>query len=115
MPENAARHLSSMFQRISIAITAEKDHLSELDGAIGDADHGITMALGFMAVNAELTKLDLERTLPSEVLRLPPPLFWMPSAPPPARSMRPHSERRRKPSSRTSPFRTLARLQSSKR
>ncbi|KEA03465.1 dihydroxyacetone kinase subunit L [Rhizobium rhizogenes] len=67
MPENAARRLSSMFQRISIAITAEKDHLSELDGAIGDADHGITMALGFMAVNAELTKLDLEKTLPSEV------------------------------------------------
>jgi len=67
MPENAARHLSSMFQRISIAITAEKYHLSELDGAIGDADHGITMALGFMAVNAELTKLDLEKTLPSEV------------------------------------------------
>ncbi|WP_047459197.1 dihydroxyacetone kinase subunit DhaL [Rhizobium rhizogenes] len=67
MPENAARRLSSMFQRISIAITAEKDHLSELDGAIGDADHGITMALGFMAVNAALAKLDLEQVLPSDI------------------------------------------------
>ena len=67
MPENAARRLSSMFQRISIAITAEKDHLSELDGAIGDADHGITMALGFMAVNAALAKVDLEQVLPSEI------------------------------------------------
>lgn len=67
MSEKAARCLGTMFQRISIAINAEKDRLSELDGAIGDADHGITMALGFMAVNAELAKLDLARTLPSEI------------------------------------------------
>lgn len=67
MSEKAARCLSGMFQRISIAINAGKDHLSELDGAIGDADHGITMSLGFMAVNADLTKLDLAQTLPSEI------------------------------------------------
>ncbi|WP_271023023.1 dihydroxyacetone kinase subunit DhaL [Rhizobium sp. RCAM05973] len=67
MSEKAARCLCGMFQRISIAINAGKDHLSELDGAIGDADHGITMSLGFMAVNAELTKLDLAQTLPSEI------------------------------------------------
>ncbi len=67
MSEKAARCLGTMFQRISIAINAEKDRLSELDGAIGDADHGITMALGFMAVNAELAKLDLPRALPSEI------------------------------------------------
>ena len=67
MSEKAARCLSGMFQRISIAINAGKDHLSELDGAIGDADHGITMSLGFMAVNAELTKLDLAQALPSEI------------------------------------------------
>ncbi|MGY5803977.1 dihydroxyacetone kinase subunit DhaL [Rhizobium sp. LEGMi12c] len=67
MSEKAARCLGTMFQRISIAINAEKDRLSELDGAIGDADHGITMSLGFMAVNAELAKLDLAQTLPSEV------------------------------------------------
>ncbi len=67
MSENAARCLGNMFQRISIAINAEKDRLSELDGAIGDADHGITMSLGFMAVNAELAKLDPAQTLPSEI------------------------------------------------
>ena len=67
MSENAARCLGNMFQRISIAINAEKDRLSELDGAIGDADHGITMSLGFMAVNAELAKLDPTQTLPSEI------------------------------------------------
>ncbi|MBB3289240.1 MULTISPECIES: dihydroxyacetone kinase subunit DhaL [Rhizobium] len=67
MSEEAARCLGTMFQRISIAINAEKDRLSELDGAIGDADHGITMSLGFMAVNAELAKLDLAQALPSEI------------------------------------------------
>lgn len=67
MSEKAARCLGAMFQRISIAINAEKDRLSELDGAIGDADHGITMALGFMAVNAELAKLDPSQALPSEI------------------------------------------------
>ncbi|PAP98518.1 dihydroxyacetone kinase subunit L [Mesorhizobium mediterraneum] len=67
MSENAAQCLSRMFYRISIAIEAGKDHLSDLDGAIGDADHGITMSLGFMAVNAELAKLDLDHMLPSEV------------------------------------------------
>ncbi|PZV36533.1 dihydroxyacetone kinase subunit DhaL [Mesorhizobium kowhaii] len=67
MSDNAARRLSRMFYRISIAIEAGKDHLSDLDGAIGDADHGITMSLGFMAVNAELAKLDLDHMLASDV------------------------------------------------
>lgn len=67
MSANAARRLSRMFHRISVAISAEKDHLSDLDGAIGDADHGITMALGFQAVNGELAKRDLDAMLPSEV------------------------------------------------
>jgi phosphoenolpyruvate---glycerone phosphotransferase subunit DhaL len=67
MSESAARRLSRMFQLISFAIDAKQDHLSDLDGAIGDADHGITMSLGFAAVNSELAKLDLNRMLPSEV------------------------------------------------
>jgi dihydroxyacetone kinase-like protein len=29
------------------AIVAERDHLSEIDGAIGDGDHGVNMAKGF--------------------------------------------------------------------
>lgn len=70
MSANAARRLSRMFHRISVAISAEKDHLSDLDGAIGDADHGITMSLGFQAVNGELAKHDLDKILPSEVFSL---------------------------------------------
>lgn len=54
MSETAARRLILAFEAILDAIEAAKDHLSELDGAIGDADHGITMALGFHRVCADL-------------------------------------------------------------
>ena len=54
MTDSAAGHLIKMFERISRAIDEAVDQLSELDGAIGDADHGITMVLGFRAVNATL-------------------------------------------------------------
>ncbi len=67
MQETAARHLGRMFQLIAFSMKQEKERLSDLDGAIGDADHGITMVLGFSAVNNALAKVDLEQTLPSEV------------------------------------------------
>ena len=54
MTDSAAGHLIKVFERISRAIDEAVDQLSELDGAIGDADHGITMVLGFRAVNATL-------------------------------------------------------------
>jgi dihydroxyacetone kinase-like protein len=64
MSESAARALARMFGRMAEAIEAEKDHLSELDGAIGDGDHGITMSLGFKAVNKALAALDLDAASP---------------------------------------------------
>jgi dihydroxyacetone kinase-like protein len=75
MSENAALRLSRMFHLIAAAIAAEKDRLSNLDGAIGDADHGISMSLGFAAVTGELTKLDLRNTHPSEVLSIAASVF----------------------------------------
>ena len=57
-----------MFERMPEAIEAEKDYLSELDGAIGDGDHGITMSIGFKAVNGALAALDLDAATPSEVM-----------------------------------------------
>ena len=50
--------LIAVFKAVAAALEAEKGRLCELDGAIGDADHGITMALGFAAVTAALGKLD---------------------------------------------------------
>jgi phosphoenolpyruvate---glycerone phosphotransferase subunit DhaL len=35
-------------------IEAQRDHLTQLDAAIGDADHGINLARGFAAIAAEL-------------------------------------------------------------
>ncbi|EXU83315.1 hypothetical protein AX23_06880 [Brucella melitensis 548] len=66
-----------MFQLIAFSMKQEKERLSDLDGAIGDADHGITMVLGFSAVNNALAKVDLEQTLPRRFLPLPHPLFSM--------------------------------------
>ncbi|MCR6497558.1 dihydroxyacetone kinase subunit L [Shinella sp. CPCC 101442] len=68
MSETAARVLARMFERMSRVIETEKDRLSELDGAIGDGDHGITMSIGFKAVTAALAALDLESASPSDVM-----------------------------------------------
>lgn len=40
------------------AVDREADHLTDLDSAIGDADHGINMDRGFTAVRAKLAELD---------------------------------------------------------
>ncbi|MFQ0814555.1 dihydroxyacetone kinase [Brucella anthropi] len=70
MQETAPRRLSRMFQLIAFSMKEEKERLSDLDGAIGDADHGITMVLGFSAVNSALAKVDLEQILPSEIFAI---------------------------------------------
>ena len=40
----------AMMQAAGKAIASEKDRLSELDGVIGDGDHGVTMDIGWKAV-----------------------------------------------------------------
>jgi dihydroxyacetone kinase-like protein len=67
MSISAARVLGRMFGDISAAIDAQKDRLTALDGAIGDADHGITMSLGFNAVTTELAGMDLDAVTGSAV------------------------------------------------
>lgn len=39
-------------------IEAHRDHLTQLDAAIGDADHGINLSRGFSAVQAALAEAD---------------------------------------------------------
>src|SRR6266516_3991345 len=39
-------------------VESQRDHLTQLDAAIGDADHGINMARGFGAVTAALAQQD---------------------------------------------------------
>ncbi len=68
MTVSAVEHLIKMFEGISRAIDEALDQLSELDGAIGDADHGITMVLGFHAVNATLQSSRSELSSASAVM-----------------------------------------------
>ena len=59
--------LKQMFDAIAVAIEADKDRLCQLDGVIGDADHGIAMALGFAAARDALAALDTAATAPTQI------------------------------------------------
>jgi dihydroxyacetone kinase-like protein len=45
-----AATITSWMREIEASVRAERDHLVQLDAAIGDADHGINMTRGFEAV-----------------------------------------------------------------
>jgi dihydroxyacetone kinase-like protein len=45
-----AATITSWMREIETSVRAERDHLVQLDAAIGDADHGINMNRGFEAV-----------------------------------------------------------------
>jgi len=51
-------------------IEANRDHLTQLDAAIGDADHGINLARGFAAVTAALAGAAAPPATPGAVLTL---------------------------------------------
>lgn len=59
--------LVRMFNGIAEALDADKERLCALDGVIGDADHGIAMALGFAAARDALTSLDAAATAPTQI------------------------------------------------
>ena len=58
MTDISTRDLVALFGAIAAMIDENKDHLSALDGVIGDADHGVTMNIGFSAVTEALAGLD---------------------------------------------------------
>ena len=68
MVELLSHSLSRMFHNISNSIEQTKDHLSALDGAIGDADHGVTMSIGFQAVKAELSRRNVDAMAPADLM-----------------------------------------------
>lgn len=49
--------LRAILRHTAVSIEAQKDYLSELDGAVGDGDHGVSMARGFRAVSEKLAGL----------------------------------------------------------
>jgi len=62
--------LRALFGAISQKLTAARDHLCELDGVIGDADHGVTMELGFSTVKKALDEIDPDTTNLGQVFNL---------------------------------------------
>ena len=70
MAELLSRSLGRMFQNIADSIEDAKDQLCALDGAIGDADHGVTMSIGFQAVKNELSKRNLDAIAPADLMNL---------------------------------------------
>ncbi|MDQ2848657.1 MAG: dihydroxyacetone kinase subunit DhaL [Actinomycetota bacterium] len=56
---------AAWIDRFAAEIEQNKDHLTELDGPIGDNDHGINMDRGMRAVHASLTQAG---TQPIEVM-----------------------------------------------
>jgi dihydroxyacetone kinase-like protein len=50
--------VTTWMSEASAAIAAEADHLTQLDSAIGDGDHGVNLTRGFKAVNEALDGVD---------------------------------------------------------
>src|SRR5690606_26909121 len=53
----------AMMMNVGNHIIAEKNWLSELDGVIGDGDHGITMEIGWKAVQSALADEQADDTI----------------------------------------------------
>ncbi len=70
MTDLTTRDLLAQFGRIGAAIEADKDRLCRLDGVIGDADHGVTMSIGFAAVGDALRSVDPDAVEPAAVFNL---------------------------------------------
>ena len=60
MPATAvtAEMLDRWLRGCAAAIAEQRDYLTQLDAAIGDADHGANMTRGFAAVQVKLDDLD---------------------------------------------------------
>jgi phosphoenolpyruvate---glycerone phosphotransferase subunit DhaL len=53
-----AEFFRAWIAEIAAVVQAQRDHLTQLDSAIGDADHGINLARGFGAVQTALAAAD---------------------------------------------------------
>ncbi|GHC15567.1 hypothetical protein GCM10007291_12220 [Gemmobacter nanjingensis] len=60
----------AMMQRAGDEIIAARDWLSELDGVIGDGDHGVTMEIGWKAVQGALENAPGDETIEGSCKRM---------------------------------------------
>ncbi|MBB3462889.1 dihydroxyacetone kinase-like protein [Rhizobium sp. BK377] len=61
------KDLQHLFALIAVDIAAHRDHLCELDGAIGDGDHGLAMDAGCEAAAKAVAALDPAQAAPTAV------------------------------------------------
>ena len=57
MTDFTTRDLDALFEALVQKMTEERDHLCQLDGVIGDADHGIAMLQGMTAARDAVVAL----------------------------------------------------------
>jgi len=74
-PERVSVALGSIsviawIEEASAVITAEADHLTQLDAAIGDGDHGVNLARGFRAVREAVAGSGSDNMPPGHLLIL---------------------------------------------
>ena len=62
-----AQTVSRWLEGSAVALHEQRDYLTQLDAAIGDADHGTNMDRGFQSVVAKLAELD-DSTPPGKIL-----------------------------------------------
>jgi dihydroxyacetone kinase-like protein len=67
MTDINAQRLADLFVSIAQTMEREKERLCELDGVIGDADHGIAMELGFSAAAKAVTDSVIASSDPTTV------------------------------------------------
>jgi phosphoenolpyruvate---glycerone phosphotransferase subunit DhaL len=60
----------SLIRSLAARLRSESDYLCQLDGEVGDGDHGTTMAQGFNAVVTAITKVENRDTGFSQLLEL---------------------------------------------
>ncbi|MBK0035543.1 dihydroxyacetone kinase subunit L [Erwinia sp. S43] len=56
MTQLSTQHGSQLVSELVTVIKSNRDYLSEIDGAIGDGDHGINMAKGFTLCGEQLNE-----------------------------------------------------------
>ncbi|CDQ38894.1 MULTISPECIES: dihydroxyacetone kinase subunit DhaL [Virgibacillus] len=65
--ELTSRDLKDYFHLIVNMVEEEKDYLCELDRKIGDGDHGVTMSIGWQAVNEKLVNELVDEEDPAKI------------------------------------------------
>ncbi|NBP43298.1 MAG: DAK2 domain-containing protein, partial [Actinobacteria bacterium] len=69
MADVTGKKLVQILEHVAKKIEANKDFLCELDGIVGDGDHGVSMTIGMRGVARAVKKLP-DDVLPEEVFRV---------------------------------------------